>query len=72
MTKLRYINNEVLVPKPQKKSPLGKSFFIGRVANDTPEETTDSSINRRDGIKQPHLDGSKIKDTEWRTLKDIY
>ena len=72
MTKPRYINGEVLVPRPIKKAALGKSFFIGRVALDTAENTTDVSIKRNDNIKQPHLDNSKVKDTEWKTLKDIY
>jgi hypothetical protein len=72
MTKPRYINGEVLVPRPNKKSSLGKSFFIGRVAWDTPKDTTQVNIQRNDNIKQPHLDNSKVKDTEWKTLKDIY
>jgi|TARA_R110000787_G_scaffold105235_1_gene212659 hypothetical protein len=72
MTKPRYINGEVLVPRPNKKSSLGKSFFIGRVAWDTPKDTTQVNIQRKDNIKQPHLDNSKVKDTEWKTLKDIY
>ena len=72
MTKPRYINGEVLVPRPNKKSSLGKSFFIGRVAWDIPKDTTQVNIQRKDNIKQPHLDNSKVKDTEWKTLKDIY
>ena len=48
MTKPRYINGEVLVPRPIKKTTLGKSFFIGRVALDTAENTTDVSIKRND------------------------
>ncbi len=56
MTKPRYINGEVLVPRPNKKSSLGKSFFIGRVAWDTPKDTTQVNIQRKDNIKQPHLD----------------
>jgi len=66
------ITATVIVPNPQPKADKLKSFFIGRVALDTAEDTTDVSIKRNDNIKQPHLDNSKVKDTEWKTLKDIY
>ena len=47
-------------------------FLFTQIRAKSVGETTDVSIKRNDNIKQPHLDNSKVKDTEWKTLKDIY
>ena len=72
MAKPRDITSEVLVPKPNKKENKGSSFFIGRVRIDTPEDTTEITINPINKIKQRHLDDSKIIDTPWKEIKDVY
>ena len=72
MAKPRDITSEVLVPKPNKKENKGGSFFIGRVRIDTPEDTTEITINPINKIKQRHLDDSKIIDTSWKEIKDVY
>jgi len=63
------ITHTVIVPKPQPLQEKSKSFFIGRVENDMVEPTTDIEVDTKDKIKQPHLDNSVVKDTEW---KDLY
>ena len=72
MAKPRDITSEVLVPKPNKKENKGSSFFIGWVRIDTPEDTTEITINPINKIKQRHLDDSKIIDTAWKEIKDVY
>ena len=54
------ITNTVIVPKPQPRYDKLKSFFIGRAPMD--------SVDEGGKIKQPHLDNSVIKDTEWSDL----
>ena len=67
MVKPRYINNEVIVPKPGPKQIKDESYFIGHAPYE--EDTTEIEIEVDDGIQQPHLDNSVVKDTEW---KDLY
>ena len=62
------ITNTILVPKPQPRQDRLGSFFIGR-ADQVIEPLTEITVNTKDKIKQPHLDNSVIKDTEW---KDLY
>jgi hypothetical protein len=62
------ITNTILVPKPQPRQDRLDSFFIGR-ADQVIEPLTEITVNTKDKIKQPHLDNSVIKDTEW---KDLY
>ena len=63
------ITNRVIVPKPQSNLEQPKSFFIGRAPMDgAEEEGIEVQANPRDVIKQPHLDNSVIKDTEWSNL----
>ena len=66
MVKPRYINNEVIVPKPGAKQLKEESFFIGHVPYE--EETTDIEVEVEDGIKQPHLDNSTLEPSEWSNL----
>jgi len=66
MVKPRYINNEVIVPKPGSKQLKDESYFIGHAPYE--EETTDIEIEVDDGIKQPHLDNSVIEPSEWSNL----
>tara|TARA_R100000742_G_C4243330_1_gene62629 strand:- start:461 stop:673 length:213 start_codon:yes stop_codon:yes gene_type:complete len=64
------ITGTVIVPKPQPYQDKLKSFFIGRAPIDgEAEDTIEVEAQPRDRIKQPHLDNSAIKDTEW---KDLY
>jgi hypothetical protein len=72
MTVVKDITNQVLVPKPNKKENKGSSFFIGRVRIDTPEDTTEINVKPVNRIKQRHLDDSKIIDTPWKEIKDVY
>jgi hypothetical protein len=72
MTVVKDITNQVLVPKPNKKENTGSSFFIGRVRIDTPEDTTEINVRPANRIKQRHLDDSKIIDTPWKEIKDVY
>ena len=72
MTVVKDITNQVLVPKPNKKENKGSSFFIGRVRIDTTEDTTEINIKPVNRIKQRHLDDSKIIDTPWKEIKDVY
>ena len=53
-------------------SELDKSFFIGQVPMDTDPETTEIILNNNKNIKQPHLDNSKIINTPWKEIKDVY
>ena len=63
------ITNTVIVPKPQPKLDKLKSFFIGRVPVDNIDESgVEVEANPKEEIKQPHLDNSVIKDTEWSDL----
>ena len=66
MVKPRYINNEVIVPKPGPKHLKDESYFIGHAPYE--EETTEIEVEVDDGIKQPHLDNSKIEPSEWSNL----
>jgi len=66
MVKPRYINNEVIVPKPGPRQIKDESYFIGRAPYE--EETTEVEVEVDDGIKQPHLDNSKIESSEWSNL----
>ena len=66
MVKQRYINNEIIVPKPGPKQLKDESYFIGRASYE--EETTDIEVEVDDGIKQPHLDNSVIEPSEWSNL----
>ena len=63
------ITNTVIVPKPQLYQERLKSFFIGRAPVD---ENIDDGIEveatPKEEIKQPHLDNSVIKNTEWSDL----
>ena len=63
------ITNTVIVPKPQPRLDKLKSFFIGRAPIDTIDEGgVEVEAEPKDKIKQPHLDNSVIKDTEWSDL----
>ena len=66
MVKPRYINNEVIVPKPGPRQIKDESYFIGRAPYE--EETTDVEVEVEDGIQQPHLDNSEIEPSEWANL----
>ena len=61
MVKPRYINNEVIVPKPGPRQIKDESYFIGRAPYE--EETTVIEVEVEDGIQQPHLDNSSSKTT---------
>ena len=64
------ITNTVIIPKPQPKYDKLQSFFIGRAPVDSIDKgSIEVKANPKDKIKQPHLDNSVIKDTEW---KDLY
>ena len=64
------ITNTVIVPKPQPRYDKLNSFFIGRVPLDNLEnDGVEVEANPKEKIKQPHLDNSVFKDTEW---KDLY
>jgi hypothetical protein len=64
------ITNTVIVPKPQPRYDKLKSFFVGRAPMDNIDEGgQEVQAETKDRIKQPHLDNSVIKDTEW---KDLY
>jgi len=64
------ITNTVIVPKPQPRYDKLKSFFVGRAPMDSTDEGgQEVKVNPKEKIKQPHLDNSVIKDTEW---KDLY
>jgi len=63
------ITGTVIVPKPQPHQDKLKSFFIGHVDSEIIEPMTEVEAEPKDTIKQPHLDGSEIKNTEW---KDLY
>jgi len=62
------ITNTVIVPKPQPRQDKINSFFIGRAPIDNLDEGIEVEANPKDKIKQPHLDNSVIKDTEWTDL----
>ena len=63
------ITNTVIVPKPQPRLEKLKSFFIGRAPMDGAEEAgIEVEANPKEQIKQPHLDNSVIKNTEWNDL----
>jgi|TARA_R110000824_G_scaffold6801_1_gene31407 hypothetical protein len=63
------ITKTVIVPKPQPRYNKLKSFFIGRAPMDvTDEGGVEVKANPTEKIKQPHLDNSVIKDTEWSDL----
>ena len=66
MVKPRYINNEVIDPKPETKQLKDESFFIGHVPYE--EETTNIEVEVEDKIKQPHLDNSTLEPSEWSNL----
>ena len=66
MVKPRYINNEIIVPKPGPRYIKDESYFIGRAPYE--EETTDVEVEGEDGIQQPHLDNSEIEPSEWSNL----
>tara|TARA_R110001583_G_scaffold79354_1_gene214284 strand:+ start:257 stop:469 length:213 start_codon:yes stop_codon:yes gene_type:complete len=66
MVKPRYINNEVIVPKPGPKQLRDESYFIGHVPYE--EDTTDIEVEVEDEIKQPHLDNSQLEPSEWSNL----
>ena len=66
MVKPRYINNEVIVPKPGPKQLKDASYFIGHAPYE--EETTEIEIDVDDGITQPHLDNSAVEPSEWSNL----
>ena len=63
------ITQTVIVPKPHTKREELKSFFIGHVDQVIEPITTEIEVDTKEKIKQPHLDGSEIKNTEW---KDLY
>ena len=64
------ITNTVIVPRPQPQYDKLKSFFIGRAPmDDIDKGGVEVEANPKEKIKQPHLDNSDIKDTEW---KDLY
>ena len=63
------ITNTVIIPKPQPRYDKLKSFFIGRAPMDSIDEGgVEVEANAKEKIKQPHLDNSVIKDTEWSDL----
>ena len=62
------ITNTVIVPKPQPRYDKLNSFFVGRAPIDNIDEGVEVEANPKDIIKQPHLDNSAIKDTEWSDL----
>jgi hypothetical protein len=62
------ITNTVIVPKPQPRQDRLNSFFIGH-ADQVIKPMKEITVNTVDKIKQPHLDNSVVKDTEW---KDLY
>ena len=63
------ITNTVIVPKPQPKYDKLNSFFVGRAPVDNiNEDGVEGEANPKEKIKQPHLDNSVIKDTEWSDL----
>jgi len=63
------ITKTVIVPKPQPTGEKLKSFFIGRAPRDEyDEEGVEVQADPKEIIKQPHLDNSAIKDTEWTDL----
>ena len=63
------ITNTVIVPKLQPKYDKLNSFFIGRAPVDNiDEDGIEVEANPKEKIKQPHLDNSVIKDTEWTDL----
>jgi len=63
------ITKTVIVPKPQPQHEKLKSFFIGRAPRDEYEDDgVEVQANPKETIKQPHLDNSVIKDTEWSDL----
>ena len=66
MVKPRYINNEVIVPKPGPRQIKDESYFIGHAPYE--EETIDVEVEVDDGIQQPHLDSSEIEPSEWSNL----
>jgi len=66
MVKPRYINNEVIVPKPGPRQIKDESYFIGHAPYE--EETTDVEVEADDGIQQPHLDNSVVEPSEWSNL----
>tara|TARA_Y100001963_G_scaffold32124_1_gene44335 strand:- start:54 stop:263 length:210 start_codon:yes stop_codon:yes gene_type:complete len=63
------ITGTVIVPKPQPYHDKLKSFFIGHVDQVIEPITTEIEVDTKEKIKQPHLDSSEIKNTEW---KDLY
>jgi len=63
------ITRTVIVPKPQVKQEKLGSFFIGHVDQIIEPMTTEIEVEPKEEIQQPHLDNSKIKNTEW---KDLY
>ena len=63
------ITNTVIVPKPQPRFDKLNSFFIGRAPMDNiDEDGVEVEASPKEKIKQPHLDNSVIKDTEWSDL----
>ena len=63
------ITNTVIVPKPRVHQEKLKSFFIGRAPRDDFEEDgIEVQAAPKEEIKQPHLDNSVVKDTEWTDL----
>ena len=66
MVKPRYINNEIIVPKPGPRQIKDESYFIGHAPYE--EETTEVEVEADDGIQQPHLDNSEIEPSEWSNL----
>ena len=63
------ITKTVIVPKPQPTGEKLKSFFIGRAPRDEyEEEGVEVQADPKEIIKQPHLDNSAIKHTEWADL----
>ena len=70
MVKTIDITNTVIVPKPQPRPDKLNSFFVGRAPVDNIDESgVEVEANPKEKIKQPHLDNSDFKDTEW---KDLY
>tara|TARA_Y100001951_G_scaffold14082_1_gene9294 strand:+ start:407 stop:616 length:210 start_codon:yes stop_codon:yes gene_type:complete len=63
------ITRTVIVPKPRVKQEKLGSFFIGHVDQIVEPMTTEIEVEPKEEIQQPHLDNSKIKNTEW---KDLY
>ena len=66
MAKPRYINNEIIVPKPGPKQIKDESYFIEHAPYE--EDVTEIEIEVDDEIKQPHLDNSQIEPSEWSNL----